>query len=101
MSDALKAYTRRTAPEFLTQQGYPIGQRQFIKACLPSSPDPVPVDYWFGERAMYKPETLIAWAQMRVKANRNPRKPGTPAPRRRGRPRKLPVPVDHIGPDAA
>jgi hypothetical protein len=91
--------TRKQAPLFLTDQGYPIKGRQFEKAALPGAADPPVVDRWFGGRALYKPEDLIAWAERRVSKAPPPRRP--PVKRPSGRPRKVAPPVEHTGPDAA
>jgi len=76
--NAPKGFTRRTAPEFLTREGFPTTYRQFVKACLPSAPGgAIPIDYWWADRAIYTPETLLRWARARVKTGRTPRGPKT------------------------
>jgi hypothetical protein len=57
--------TRRQSAQFLTAQGFPIEPRHFEKLCCPGSAKGPRVDLWFGGRALYRPEDLLAWAEGR------------------------------------
>ena len=99
--------TRQQAPLFLTDQGFPIKRRQFEKEALPSAADPPEIDGWFGGRALYTQKALLAWAERRFSKTRRfrtgfkpkcktetPTSPALPPERRkRGRPRKSPLPI--------
>jgi hypothetical protein len=58
--------TREQAAEFLTGEGFPITRRYLAKLSIPSSGQGPRVDLWFGGRALYRPEDLIAWAESRA-----------------------------------
>jgi hypothetical protein len=59
--------TRQQAAKFLTERGFPIKERYFEKLSCPSGGQGPRVDLWFGGRALYKPEDLLAWAERRAK----------------------------------
>jgi hypothetical protein len=59
--------TRVQAAQFLNAQGYPITRKYFAKLCVPSNGQGPPVNKWFGQRALYTPEDLLAWAESRCK----------------------------------
>jgi hypothetical protein len=59
--------TRAQAPQFLSARGYPISKRYFEKLSCPSGGQGPRVDRWFGNRALYLPSELLAWAQARSK----------------------------------
>lgn len=59
--------TRKQAVKFLNERGYPIALRYFEKLSCPSGGQGPRVDLWFGGRALYKPEDLLAWVERRAK----------------------------------
>lgn len=59
--------TRKQAAQFLSGRGFPISQRYLEKLCVPSTGQGPRVDAWFGGRALYKVDDLIAWAEARCK----------------------------------
>jgi hypothetical protein len=59
--------TRAQSVQYLNSNGYPISQRYFEKLCVPSGNQGPRIDAWFGGRALYKTEDLIAWAEGRCK----------------------------------
>jgi hypothetical protein len=63
--------TRRQAAQYLTDLGFPISQRYLEKLCVPSGGQGPRVDTWFGNRALYLPEDLVAWAEGRCKPARS------------------------------
>jgi hypothetical protein len=72
MSATLPArLTRQQAALYLTERGYPISQRYLEKLCVPSGGHGPRVDLWFGGRALYTPDDLLAWAQSRSKPGEN------------------------------
>jgi hypothetical protein len=64
--------TRVQAVHFLNEHGFPISQKYFEKLCVPSGGQGPRIDAWFGGRALYLSEDLLAWAMTRSK-------PGDPA----------------------
>lgn len=54
--------TRAEAAAFLTDNGYPTGKGTLQKIASTGGGPPYRI---FGNRALYKPEDLIAWAQAR------------------------------------
>jgi hypothetical protein len=59
--------TRTQSVQYLNANGYPISQRYFEKLSCPSGGQGPRVDRWFGARALYRPEDLVAWAEARSK----------------------------------
>jgi hypothetical protein len=59
--------TRTQVPEFLKARGLPITKRYFEKLSVPSGGQGPRVDRWFGNRALYRPEDVLAWAEARCK----------------------------------
>jgi hypothetical protein len=59
--------TRVQAVHFLNEHGWPISQRYFEKLACPSGGQGPKIDRWFGGRALYVPDDLIAWAEARSK----------------------------------
>jgi hypothetical protein len=49
---------------FLRELGYPVGDSTFVKICARG--DGPPVDAWYGNRPLRKPETAITWAKARL-----------------------------------
>ena len=68
MSDTFPVrLTRAQAAQFLTERGFPIKERYFEKLSCPSGGQGPKIDLWFGGRALYRPQDLIAWAESRAK----------------------------------
>jgi hypothetical protein len=59
--------TRAQVPQFLKTRGLPITKRYFEKLSVPSGQGGPRVDRWFGNRALYRPEDVLAWAEARCK----------------------------------
>jgi hypothetical protein len=59
--------TRKQLAEFLTASGYPISYSVLNKLCMPSNGQGPPVDVWWGARALYHPDTGLAWAESRLR----------------------------------
>jgi hypothetical protein len=59
--------TRTQAAQFLKSRGLPITKRYFEKLSVPSGGRGPRVDRWFGNRALYRPEDVLAWAEGRCK----------------------------------
>ena len=57
-------------PRFLTENGYPIGKSTIDKLSMPSRGDerPPPAGFW-GNRALYDPNKVLAWAKARFRTN--------------------------------
>ena len=69
MSTIERYLTRREVVRFLTEQGYPIGKSTIDKLSMPSRGDgPPPAGYW-GNRALYDPNKVLAWAKARFRNN--------------------------------
>src|SRR5262249_49802096 len=82
VTPSLPRLTRQQGGPFLRENGFPISDKQFVKACLPSKADPPPVAAWWGHRALYDPHRLLEWAHARLKQTppSNPkRRPPPPA----------------------
>jgi hypothetical protein len=67
MSETPARLTRQQAVEFLNSHGFPIKPRYFEKLCVPSGGVGPRIDAWFGNRALYLPDDLMAWAQGRCR----------------------------------
>jgi hypothetical protein len=71
MSKIDRYLTRREVAQFLTEHGYPIGKSTIDKMSMPSrsSDDgPPPAGFW-GNRALYDPKQVLAWAAARFRTN--------------------------------
>jgi hypothetical protein len=59
--------TRQDAAEFLTQRGLPVTKNQFQKLATTGGGPEYSI---FGNRAVYSPENLLAWAEAKLTASR-------------------------------
>ena len=71
--------TRPQLPNFLREHGHPYSKSTLDKLCAPSIDQGPPVDAWIGNRPLYDPEAVLAWAEARLSpARRTPSDPGRP-----------------------
>jgi hypothetical protein len=71
MSTFERFLTRREVAQFLTQHGYPIGKSTIDKLSMPSrgsDEGPPPAGFW-GNKALYDPNSVLAWAKNRLRTN--------------------------------
>lgn len=69
MSTMERYLTRREVAHFLTENGYPIGKSTIDKLSMPSrGGGPPPAGFW-GNRALYDPNKVLAWAKARFRTN--------------------------------
>jgi hypothetical protein len=71
MSNVDRYLTRRELAEYLTEHGFPIGRSTIDKLAMPSrgSNDGPPAAGFWGNRALYDPDTALAWARSRFRKN--------------------------------
>jgi hypothetical protein len=62
-----RRYTRAELREKLCELGFPISMGKLNKLCAPSVNQGPPIDSWWGERALYRLEPCIAWAEAKLK----------------------------------
>ena len=60
--------TLREAPNYLREHGYPVSFSALRKMCLPSRGEGPPVAGRWGQRSLFAPNALLAWAERRAKA---------------------------------
>ena len=58
--------TRSELREFLNSEGFPLGESTFEKICMPSRGEGPPIEFFWGNRPLYKPERGLAWARSRL-----------------------------------
>jgi hypothetical protein len=71
MSTIDRYLTRREIAQFLTERGYPIGKSTIDKLSMPSrgsADGPPPAGFW-GNKALYDPSKVLAWAKSRFRTN--------------------------------
>jgi hypothetical protein len=71
MSTINRYLTRREVAQFLTEHGYPIGKSTIDKLSMPSrggADGPPPAGFW-GNKALYDPSKVLAWAKSRFRTN--------------------------------
>jgi hypothetical protein len=65
--------TRDQAYELLRKHGYPLGRSTLDKMCSPCVNQGPPVTAWWpgrgGDRPLYRPRDVLAWAQTLLKPN--------------------------------
>jgi hypothetical protein len=73
-TDATDGFITRTEiPAFLAEYGYPISHSTIDKLSMPSRGrnDGPPCEGAWGNRHLYRPKRVLAWARQRFKANRS------------------------------
>jgi hypothetical protein len=60
--------TRRELAPFLSEHGYPISKSTLDKLGMPSRDEGPPIEGFWGNRALYKPEKALAWAKRRFRS---------------------------------
>jgi hypothetical protein len=71
MSTIRRYLTRREIAQFLTERGYPIGKSTIDKLSMPSrgsADGPPPAGFW-GNKVLYDPSKVLAWAKSRFRTN--------------------------------
>jgi len=58
--------TRSELREFLNSEGFPLGESTFEKICMPSRGEGPPIEFFWGNRPLYKPERGLEWARSRL-----------------------------------
>ena len=72
-SPARQFLTRKQAATFLTEAGFPTSFAVLNKLSMPTVGKGPEIALWWGPRALYTEESLLAWARSRCRRNR----PGT------------------------
>jgi hypothetical protein len=69
MGDGSNGYlTLRQLPGFLREKGYPIGLGTIKKMVMPSRDTGPPAAGYWGQRKLWEPDVVLAWAQARLSA---------------------------------
>ena len=58
--------TRSELREFLNSEGFPLGESTFEKICMPSRGEGPPIEFFWGNRPLSKPERGLEWARSRL-----------------------------------
>ena len=58
--------TREELRQYINDAGIPLGASTFEKLCMPSRGEGPPIEFFWGNRPLYKPERGLAWARSRL-----------------------------------
>jgi hypothetical protein len=70
--------TRPKLSAFLNENGFPIGKSTIDKLCSPAIDEGPSIDGFLGNRALYDPEVVLAWAESRLSPQRRTPRRCTP-----------------------
>jgi hypothetical protein len=63
--------TRKELRAYINSQGIPLGASTLEKLAMPSRGEGPPIECFWGNRPLYKPERGLEWAKGRLTKNRN------------------------------
>jgi hypothetical protein len=62
--------TRSELRVFLNSEGFPLGESTLEKLCMPSRGEGPPIECFWGNRPLYRPDRGLDWAKSRLTPTR-------------------------------